>query len=176
MNDWLDLGLKTFVSVLILYLAVNTFWRYHPIAKARHVAALAVVTVSIMAFFDPNRAFLLLVFLGAGVFVEAVWFAMERRFRRTAYILLLTDRAHRPVLTEYFAAGASRHGVHPEAVGFWRDSAYVLIVKDEAAAAWKPLAKEFERDFRGLLPILALRAYLAVVLALILISAYWRYW
>lgn len=176
MNEWLDIGLKTFVSVLILYVAVNTFWRYHPIAKARHIAALAVVSASIMAFFDPDRAYLLLVFLGAGVFVEAVWFALERRFRRTVHILLLTDKAHRPALTEYFQAGARRHGADPEAIGFCPNSSCILFVKDEAAAAWKPLAKEFERDFRGLLPILALRAYLAIVLALILLAAYWRYW
>lgn len=176
MNDWLDIGLKTFVSVLILYLAVNTFWRYHPIAKARHVAALAVVSASIMTLFDPNRPFLLLGFLGAGLLVEAVWFALERRFKRIAYLLLLTDKAHRPVLTEYFHAGALRHGADPEAIGFCPNSSVVLLVKDEAAAAWKPLSKEFERDFRGLLPILALRAYLAIVLALILLAAYWRYW
>jgi hypothetical protein len=176
MTVWLDAGLKTFVSVLILYLAVNSFWRYHPIAKARHVAALAAVSALIMFFFDASRPLFLLAFLGVGLVVEIVWFVWERRFKTVAYVLFLTDKAHQGVLVDYFQAAATRHSVDPGLIRFPSNCASILTLHGEAIPAWKTLSKEFERDFRGLVPILAFRAYVTVVLALILLAAYWRYW
>lgn len=175
MNVWLDTGLKTFVSVLILYYAVNTFWRYHPIAKARHVVTIVVVSALIMFAYLPNESVRLLWFLGIGALIEVVWYVLERKQKRTIYIFFLTDQNYKTTLEAYFSEGAKRLLMEESAIRFLFNTSWILGVSSPCLP-WKSLLKEFERDFRTLVPILAMRAYVTVLLALILLAAYWRYW
>lgn len=175
MNGWLDTGLKTFVSVLIMYYAVNTFWRYHPIAKARHVVAIVVVSALIMFAYLPEESFRLLWFLGVGAFIEIVWFVFERKQKQTIYILFLTDRKHKDTLARYFSETAKRSSMEETAIRFLFETSWILGVTTPCLP-WKSVLKEFERDFRTLVPVLAMRAYVTVVVALIVLAAYWRYW
>jgi hypothetical protein len=175
MNVWLDTGLQTFVSVLILYYAVNTFWRYHPIAKARHVVAIVVVSALIMFAYLPGESIRLLWFLGIGVLIEIVWLVLERKQKLTVYILFLTDRKHQSILSTYFSEGQKRHMIEESAIRFLFGSASILGVTTPSSS-WKSLLKEFERDYRTLVPVLAMRAYVTVLFALILLAAYWRFW
>ncbi|MCK7484354.1 MAG: hypothetical protein MZU97_01455 [Bacillus subtilis] len=97
MNVWLDTGLKTFVSVLILYLAVNSFWRYHPIAKARHVATLGVVS-------DPDHGLPTtaarplvppVVFWASELLIEAVWYVLRTDIEPLGRLHPVSDRSRR---------------------------------------------------------------------------------
>lgn len=176
MNDWLDLGLKTMVSVLILYVAVNTFWRYHPFAKARHAVSIFVVSLLIVAFYESERPLWLIGFLAAGLVVEGAMYFWERKSHQTVYWLLLSDKAHQVAISEYLKAASLRHGLSPNRYRFAPGCAVLLLLDDSQPKTWKPLLKELERDFKSLVPILALRAYATVVFALILLAAYWRYW
>jgi hypothetical protein len=172
---WLDTGLKTFVSVLIMYFAVNTFWRYHPIAKARHVAAIVVLSALIMFAYVPDRPARLLWFLGLGALIEAGWYFFEQKKKVVLYVLFLTDKSHRVALETYFLDGATRHQLDEAAIRFLSGSSSMVCVS-APSSRWKPFFKEFERDFRFLVPILALRAYVTVLLALIRLAADWRCW
>lgn len=175
MNVWLATGLKTFVSVLIMYYAVNTFWRYHPIAKARHVAAIVVVSALIMLWYVPDQPSRLFWFLGIGASIEALWYLWERKSGVVLHVLFLSDKKHKSAIEAYLAEAAKRHRMEATSFRFVFGSASLLSV-GVPVASWKLLLKELERDFRTLVPILAWRAYVTVLLALILLAAYWRYW
>jgi hypothetical protein len=176
MIDLLAIGLKTFVSVLILYYAVNTFWRYHLHIKRVYFLTVFALSASIILVFEPARPTDLLYYLGVVMVLFISMSIIEWKTKRYGYVLFNVFPRHYSAVYQYLQTTCPSFNIPIESISYCAKKPYLIVFHGLTEKQLKPFLKQFELDLKRLSPLHPWNVYLTVILSLILLAAYWRYW
>jgi hypothetical protein len=170
-----DILIKAFLTVAVVYAAVNPLFRHHNLAEPVDVAAVMILVLAGILTIGNDDAYPFVIVLGVLLFLLLIDRIVFGLLHRRYLIIFGAGARNRSVVAASLSSVLEKRGINPEQFTISSRHPWLLLAKDVSATTVTGFMKSFDKDLRAVLGIEFRRLYPAAILALAFLAALWRY-
>lgn len=175
MEPYFDLFLKGVTSVVILYIAFNTIFRYHPSIRLVDLVAIVVFTVISFLFIGSSRFVAYAIIIGV---VLALYLGTKFFFRKKNidFVMLYSFSRHdQDMLFSAVRETESKHTILKQEISFVRNLRFLFKINGTNKKNMKKFLHELDLHLAKKPKRFGFYQYFHIIFALILMAAIWRF-
>ncbi len=175
MEAYFDLFLKGLITVVILYIAFDTIFAYHPSVLLVDMAAIVLVLVLSFSFIGTDKIVIYAIVLAVVVISDIVIRIIL--FKKGVFHYLIYPLINKDVerCQEVVSHLKSAHNLKNENVSFREKFPFIIVISGSTAEKTKTFIRELDKEFSKFPKRFHWFQYVNIIMALIFMAAIWRF-
>jgi len=175
MELYFNLFLKGVTSVIILYIAFNTIFRYHPSIRLTDLIAIVIFTIVSYFFIGSFKIVAYAIVIGVALLIYLVTKLVLRKKHIDFVFLHSIAKSDREMFQSAISETESKLNLPKQEISNIRNLAFLIKINDNCKKRVKTFLKELYQLLAKKPKRFGYYQYFHIIFALILMAAIWRF-